>query len=140
MNLGCQVLVAIESREGEERQRRGGGGAVDLVGAVESCRQSRFILRSTWRTTTREEDRELVVASVRDFWDSTRSRDHVVVDSDRYDRDRGIARRALRQDGGVDERQDAVHQEPAGLPWHQERSLRGLHGAVLLCTYVCCYS
>lgn len=118
------------SREGEERYSRGGGGgAVDLVGAVESCRQSCFILRSTWRTA--REDQEPAAVTVHAF--GTRD-DVAAVDSDRDD-DRDGAGRTVRPDGGLDERQDAVRQEPAGLSRDQERSLRGLHGAVLLRTY-----
>lgn len=78
-------------------------------------RQTRFILRSTWRISREDQ----IAANPSDSaYGISGSRDVAAVDSDRYDRDREGW--TLRQDGGFDERQDAVHQEPAGLSWDQE--------------------
>lgn len=112
-----------------ERGRRNTQRA-DLGDAVGSCHQTRFILRSTWRTPRED---QIATKSLR--YAFLASRDVAVVDSDRYDRDRES--RTVRQDGGrLGERQNAVHQESAGLSWDQERSLRGLHGTVLFRTYL----
>jgi len=56
------------------------------------------------------------------------------VDSDRYDLDR--EGRTVRQNDGLDERQNIIYQEPTRLSWDQKRSLRGLHGTILFCTYL----
>lgn len=56
------------------------------------------------------------------------------VDSDRYDCDREGW--TVRQDDGLNERQNIIHQKLTRLSWDEKRSLRGLHGTVLFRTYL----
>jgi len=74
--------------------------------------QTRFILRSTWRTP-REDQKSLLNSSdtfeidLRDVATDDRG--------DRYDRDH--EGRTVWQDDGRGDRQNVVHQESAGLSW-----------------------
>jgi len=138
-SLSCQVSLRSNRKAGDStassrRRRRGAGGGGGEVAAAAAGLEDAVLPSDTLYPPIDLEDSSRIADNLSCSLSGLLARRYVAaVDSDRYDRDR--EGRTVRQDGGLDERQDAVHQKPTGLPWDQERSLRGLHGAVLFCTY-----